>query len=56
MDWLVVVILVPILVEAEQGILQYLIDGCLASSSWTDTHQPMTDQLSLIQLDHLTYL
>ena len=54
--WLVVVVLVAILVEAVQRILQYLVYCSLAPSSGPHTHEAMTHQLGLIELDHLVCL
>ena len=56
MDRLVVVVLVTILEEAVESIFQDLVDGGLASPSGSYTHEPVTNQLSLIQLNHLPNL
>ena len=54
--WLVVVVLVSVFVEAEESVLEDLVDGGLASSRGTDTHEAVTNQLCLVQLNHLTNL
>ena len=54
--WLVVIVLVAIFVEAEEGVFEDLVDGGLPSSSRAHTHETVTHQLSLIQLDHFTNL
>ena len=56
MDRLIVVVLVPIFVEIEEGFLQDLVDGRFPTSGRTHTHESMAYQLSLVQLDHLTNL
>ena len=53
---LIVVVLVPIIEEAEKSIFEDLVDGGLASASGAHTHESMTHQLSLIQLNHVTNL
>ena len=56
MDRLVIVIFVPVFVEAQQSILQDLVDGRLPSAGGAHAHEPMSHQLSLVQLDHLANL
>ena len=56
MDRLIVVVLVPVFVEIEEGFLQDLVDGRFPTSGRTHTHESMAYQLSLVQLDHLTNL
>ena len=56
MDRLVVIVLVPILVEVEKCVLQDLVDCRLPSTGWTNTHEPVPYQLSLVQLNHFTNL
>ena len=54
--WFIVVVLVPIIEEAEKSVFKDLIDGGLASASGAHTHESITHQLSLIQLNHLKNL
>ena len=54
--WLVVVVLVSVLVEADERLLEDLGDGGLAPASGAHAHQSMTHQLSLVELDHLADL
>ena len=56
MHRLVVVVLVTILEEAVESIFQDLVDGGLASTSGSYTHESVTNQLSLIQLNDLANL
>jgi len=53
---LVVVVFVLVLMKRCQSLLQDFINGGLSSTSWTNTHQAMTNQLCLIQLDDFTHL
>ena len=56
MHRLVVVVLVSVPVQANEGVLEYLVDGRLASAGGPHTHEPVAHQLRLIQLDHLVDL
>lgn len=51
MDKLVVVVLVAIFVQVGEGVLEDLVDGSLTPSRGTHAHQPMANQLGLVQLD-----
>ena len=51
MHRLVVVVLVSVPVQANEGILEYLVDGRLASAGGPHTHEPVAHQLRLVQLD-----
>lgn len=51
MDKLVVVVLVAIFVQVGEGVLEDLVDGSLTPPRGTHAHQPMANQLGLVQLD-----
>ena len=53
---LVVVVLVAVFVQVGEGILENLVDSGLTPSRGTHTHQPMANQLGLVQLDDFTDL
>ena len=53
---LVVVVLVAILVQVDEGVLEDLVDGSLTPSRGTHAHQPMANQLGFVQLDDFTDL
>lgn len=54
--WLVKVVLVSLLMEIDESIFKHLVDGGLPSASGSHTHEPMTYQHCLVQLDHLLHL
>ena len=55
-DRLVVVMLMTSFVQADECLLEDLINRCLPSPCWAHTHQPMAHQLSLIQLNNFSNL
>lgn len=55
-DWLIEVVLVSTLMELNNSVLEHLIDGGLPSTSGTHTHESVTHQHCLVQLDNLLYL
>ena len=56
MDGLVVVMFMTCFVQADECLLEDLINRCLPSACWAHTHQPMAHQLSLIQLNDIANL
>ena len=55
-DWLIEVVFMSFFVEEVKSIFEHLIDGGLATSSGPHTHEPVTHQHGLIELDHFLYL